>query len=114
SNYLERIERQGHQLRNGLASQAEHHGFALRQTGPVQMPQILFEHDTDLILGNTWTAEALARGVYLHPYHNMFLCAALTEQDVRTTLERTDDAFRALHRRCGDTRAGKPQHANRG
>jgi len=114
SDYLERIEERGHQLRDGLRQQARHHGFALRQTGPVQMPQMLFEDDPDLVLGHAWTGEALARGVYLHPYHNMFLCAALTEQDVRTTLERTDDAFRALRRRSGDTRAGKQQHANRG
>ena len=72
---------------------------------PCRCRRCCLRDDIDLILGHAWTAEALARGVYLHPCHNMFLCAALTDQDMRTSLERTDDAFRALRRRCGDTRA---------
>ena len=39
------------------------------------------------------------RGIYLHPFHNMFICAAHTEDDVRRTLEATDGAFEALKKR---------------
>jgi glutamate-1-semialdehyde 2,1-aminomutase len=98
TDYLERTEATGRLLRAGLAEQAAAHGFLLRQTGPVQMPQILFEDDPDLRKGFCWTAEAAERGVLLHPWHNMFVSAALTDADVQTTLERTDEAFAALAR----------------
>jgi glutamate-1-semialdehyde 2,1-aminomutase len=100
TDYLERTEGTGRMLRAGLAEQAAAHGFRLRQTGPVQMPQILFEDDPDLRKGCCWTAEAARRGVLLHPWHNMFVSAALTEVDVRTTLERTDAAFGVLARQA--------------
>jgi glutamate-1-semialdehyde 2,1-aminomutase len=99
SDYLERIERIGTALRHGLQQQAASHGYVLRQTGPVQMPQILFEDDPDFRRGFCWTAEAVKRGVYLHPFHNMFICAAHSEDDVRQTLAVTDEAFEALRRR---------------
>ena len=38
----------------------------------------------------------LARGVYVHPWHNMFLCAAMTEADIAHTLDAADGAFAAL------------------
>jgi glutamate-1-semialdehyde 2,1-aminomutase len=96
SDYLERTEKTGAMLRDGLARQAASYGFGLRQTGPVQMPMILFEDDPDLRAGYCWAAEALTRGVYFHPWHNNFICAALTENDVKLTLDATDQAFAAL------------------
>jgi glutamate-1-semialdehyde 2,1-aminomutase len=96
SDYLERTEKTGAMLREGLASQAANYGFSLRQTGPVQLPMILFEDDPDLRLGYCWVAEALTRGVYIHPWHNNFICAALTESDVKLTLDATDNAFSVL------------------
>jgi glutamate-1-semialdehyde 2,1-aminomutase len=99
SDYLERMIATGWMLRDGLDRQAASHGFLLRQTGPVQMPQIFFADDADFRLKYCWTEEALTRGVYLHPYHNMFISAALTESDVKMTLEITDQAFEALKRR---------------
>ncbi len=99
TDYLERTEKTGALLREGLALQAATHGFGLRQSGPAQMPMILFEDDPDFRLGYCWVTEALMRGVYLHPYHNNFICAALTADDVRTTLETTDEAFEALKKR---------------
>jgi glutamate-1-semialdehyde 2,1-aminomutase len=38
----------------------------------------------------------LRRGVYVHPWHNMFLCAAMTEADMDLALEAADGAFAAL------------------
>ena len=99
TDYLEQMETTGQALRDGLNQQAADFGFALRQTGPVQMPQIFFEDDPDYRLKYCWTAEALTRGVYLHPYHNMFICSALTVGDVARTLEATAEAFAVLKRR---------------
>ena len=93
---VEHIQRLGEKLREGIAAQAKSHGIGLRQTGPAQMPMILFEDDPERARGNFWTAEAVKRGVYLHPWHNMFLCAAHTGADIARTLEVTEEAFAAL------------------
>jgi glutamate-1-semialdehyde 2,1-aminomutase len=94
--------RLGERLRSGLDVAATKHGFALRQTGPVQMPQIMFADDPDFRVGYGWAEEMLARGVYMHPWHNMFLCAAMTDADIDLTLVAADDAFAALAARRGD------------
>ena len=101
TDYLERIVETGSALRRGLAEQSAAHGFALRQSGPVQMPLFLFEDDADFRVGYGWAAECITRGIYFHPYHNMFLSAAHTLDDIHQTLAATDDAFAALKRRLG-------------
>lgn len=101
TDYLERIQDAGAALRTGLASRAAAHGFGLRQTGPVTMPQILFEDDPDFRLGYAWVEACLERGVYLSPYHNMFLSAAHGPAEVAQTLEAADAAFADVRRRGG-------------
>ncbi len=96
SHYLEHIEALGGRLRAGLAERADAHGLGFRQTGPVTMPLFLFEDDPDLRQGFFWSSEMLRRGVYVHPWHNMFLCAAMTEADMDLALEAADGAFAAL------------------
>lgn len=93
---VERIRQLGEKLREGIAAQAKSRGIGLRQTGPAQMPMIAFDDDPERARGNFWTSEAVKRGVYLHPWHNMFLCAAHTEADIARTLEVTEEAFTAL------------------
>jgi glutamate-1-semialdehyde 2,1-aminomutase len=63
------------------------------------MPQILFENDADFALGNRFVIEALNRGAYLHPWHNMFLSAAHSEADIDEVLEATTGAFQAMRER---------------
>lgn len=96
TDYLEKIHASGQRLRDGLDAQAKAHGFAIRQTGPVVMPQILFEDDKGFKLGYGWAVECLKRGVYVHPYHNMFICSAHTAAEIDATLEASDQAFEAL------------------
>ena len=93
-----RMQELGERLRQGIAAQAKAHGYGLRQTGPAQMPMLLFDDDPKLVRGNFWTAAAVRRGVYFHPWHNMFLCAAHTDEDITQTLQVTDEAFTALRK----------------
>ena len=86
----------GERLRAGLAAQALRHGLPLRQSGPPQMPVLLFEGDDNRRLGNTFCLAALERGVYLHPTHTMFLSAAHHEDDIDAALAATDDAMAAM------------------
>jgi glutamate-1-semialdehyde 2,1-aminomutase len=60
------------------------------------MPLFLFADDPDLRQGFCWSSEMLKRGVYVHPWHNMFLCQAMTEADIDQALAAADGAFAAL------------------
>lgn len=96
TDYLERIADLGQKLRDGLDEQASAFGFRLRQTGPAQIPQILFHDDPDMRLGYAFVSECLRHGVYFHPYHNMFLNGAMTGDDIAKTLSATERAFATL------------------
>ncbi len=91
----------GQRLRDGIDAQAKAHGIGVRQTGPAQMPLVLFDGDPDYAIGSLWTLEALRRGVYLHPKHNMFLSAAHQPADIDRALEATDAAFKVVARHLG-------------
>lgn len=96
-----RMEASGRHLRGGLDALAAAHGVPIRQSGPVQMPLVLFEGDPELRLGDAFCRAALAAGAYLHPRHNMFLCAAHTEADMDRVLEAAEAGFRAIRRGDG-------------
>jgi glutamate-1-semialdehyde 2,1-aminomutase len=102
TDYLERMTALGETLRAGLAERAAAAGFGFRQTGPGTMPLFLFDDDPDLRKGFCWSSEMLARGVYVHPWHNMFLCAAMTDADITQALDAAEGAFGALKRQVRD------------
>ncbi len=93
TDYLEHMEGLGERLRSGLAERAAAAGIGLRQTGPVTMPLFLFDDDPDLRQGFLWSSQMLARGVYVHPWHNMFLCAAMTSADIDQALDAAEASF---------------------
>ncbi len=72
------------------------HGVGLRQSGPPQMPMILFDDDADFRKGELFCRAALARGVYLHPRHNMFLCAAHGDAEIAEALAAADTGLAAV------------------
>ncbi len=92
------MARMGQRLRDGLEERARHHGVAIRQTGPVQMPSLLFEDDPDWKRGYAFCAEALRHGAYLHPKHNMFLSCAHQAADIDRVLDAADAGFRHVAR----------------
>jgi glutamate-1-semialdehyde 2,1-aminomutase len=94
----EHMRRMGQRLRDGIADQASRHHIGIRQSGPPQMPSILFEDDADFARGSRFVQEALKRGVYLHPKHNMFLSLAHTAADIDFALSVTDEAFKMVAR----------------
>lgn len=99
TNYLEHIEGLGYRLREGLAERAAAAGFGFRQTGPATMPLFLFDDDPDMRKGFCWSSEMLERGVYVHPWHNMFLCAAMTADDIDLALDAAEASFHVLKTR---------------
>jgi glutamate-1-semialdehyde 2,1-aminomutase len=92
----ERMRAMGQRLRDGLDALATRHGVGIRQSGPVQMPTLLFENDPEWRRGFAFCAEALRHGAYFHPKHNMFLSCAHTEADIEDALAAADAGFRAV------------------
>ncbi len=86
----------GEKLRGGLDGLSRRFGIPIRQTGPVQMPMLLFGDDPDHRKGFAFCAAAISEGVYFHPTHNMFLSAAHTEADIDQALEAAACGFRAV------------------
>ena len=97
TDYLEQTISLGEYLRAGLDDAAKEAGFAFRQTGPVQMPLFLFDDDPDFRVGFGWSEAMLRRGVYVHPWHNMFLCAAMTRADMDLAIAAAREAFNEVH-----------------
>jgi len=101
TDYLERIETLGDRLREGLDGIAGRHGVRISQTGPVQMPLIMFDTpdgQRDMTYGAAFCDAMLAAGVYFHPFHNMFLNAAMTDDDIDMALDAADHVMADLPR----------------
>lgn len=98
TDYLEHLQRIGTLFREKLVAQAKGFDFELRHTGPVTLPMVLFGEDPDFRLGYGFCRAAMKRGVYLSPYHNMFINGAMTEEDIAQTLEATGAAFEEIKR----------------
>jgi len=91
----------GERLRVGLAERAAAHGIALRQSGPAQMPMVLFAEDPDFAKGFAFCAAALRHGVYFHPKHNMFLSVAHGPADIDRALDAAEAGFQSVKRLAG-------------
>ncbi|MBS0412580.1 MAG: glutamate-1-semialdehyde 2,1-aminomutase, partial [Proteobacteria bacterium] len=58
-----------------------------------QMPQIFFQDDPDFRIGFAFADGMIRRGVHFHPWHNMFMNAAMTAADIDFALDQADAAF---------------------
>jgi len=92
------MARMGQRLRDGLDRLAARHGVPITQSGPPQMPLVLFGEDPGFAKGAAFCSAALRAGAYFHPRHNMFLSCAHTEADIDRALEAADDGFAAVAR----------------
>ncbi|HET9691498.1 MAG TPA: aminotransferase class III-fold pyridoxal phosphate-dependent enzyme [Acidimicrobiales bacterium] len=96
-----RMRRAGTRLCDGLAAQAAAHGVEVRVSGPPQMPFMTFAGDEGFAMADLWSGTAAAGGAYLHPWHNWFVSAAHTDDDIDRALLATDDGFAAVRRAFG-------------
>jgi glutamate-1-semialdehyde 2,1-aminomutase len=90
------MERVGKRLREGLEQLAHEFGVSIRQTGPVQLPNLSFPGDKDFTKARAFSATMLERGVIVHPWHNWFLSAAHDDGDVDRFLEAAQDGLQAV------------------
>ena len=87
------MARLGPHLGIGLEQLAADHGFQVTVSGPPALPYMIFDDGQDLHLMEVFCREMIVRGVFLHPHHNWFLCAAHTGDDIDHVLEMADEAF---------------------
>lgn len=95
---IEAMERTGAALRAGICDQAAAHGLRISYTGPAPMPYLTFADDHGHRMASTFAAAALREGLFLHPRHNWFVSAAMTDADLAKALAATDEAFAAVAR----------------
>ena len=93
---IEHLEAMGTRFRSGIAALAERRSVRLRQTGPVQMPLIMFEADPEFAKGILFCQVALKHGVYFNPRHNMFLCRAHGPAEIDIALAAADAGLAAV------------------
>ncbi len=95
---IEKMVTMGEALRRGIDEQARDCDVAVKQTGPVQMPYLTFDEDArgEHVLGDLFAATAMENGLYLHPRHNWFVSAAMTDEDLDLALRSTERAFAAV------------------
>ncbi len=86
----------GKKLSDGLVEVAKTHGYNLIISGAPSMFYMRIADDPSLALHQCWVAECVKRGVYFTNHHNHFINYAMTEEDIKFTLEVADEAFRAV------------------
>jgi glutamate-1-semialdehyde 2,1-aminomutase len=95
---IPRMARLGQRLARGLEERGAAHRFEVVVSGPPALPYLTFQDDPDLHLMRLFCREMISRGVFLHPHHNWFLCAAHTDHDIDRTLGLADIAFAQVAR----------------
>jgi len=86
----------GKKLTDGLVAIAKSHGYNLIVSGAPSMFYLRLADDPSLVLHQRWIAECVKRGIYFTNHHNHFVNYALTDEDMRHTLEVADEAFKAI------------------
>lgn len=91
-----RLQKLGNRLIQGLEQAARNHGFELVFSGPPSMPFMRFAEETNFFKLQRFCSMAVEEGVFLHPHHNWFLCAAHTEDDIDQAVTASRKAFARL------------------
>lgn len=89
----------GIKLKDGLMASAKKYGFDLRVTGLESLFYLRIADDPTLMLHQEWIAECVKRGVFFTNHHNHFINAALTDADIKETIEIAEEAFSVVRNR---------------
>ena len=93
------LNEKGTLLKNGLIDAAQKYGFDLHVTGAPSLFYLRIADDPSLKLHQEWIAECVKRGVFFTNHHNHFINYALSDEDIRETVEIADEAFSILRER---------------
>ena len=82
---VDTMHRRGVQLWNGLKEQAAEQSLEVKLTGHVAMPYLSFANDRDYQVAEVFARVCAREGLWLHPRHNWFMSAALTDSDISSS-----------------------------
>ena len=98
---IEKIAAAGTRFREGLDQEARSVGLAITQSGPPAIPYLTFDADENFERSRLWAGECARHGVFVHPHHNWFLCAAHSDADIDEALVITEAAFKVVRDKLG-------------
>jgi glutamate-1-semialdehyde 2,1-aminomutase len=87
------LARIGAALREGFQRLATKHGLGIRYTGADAMPFLTFSDERNFYRSQAFCREVIRRGVFMHPHHNWFLCAAHQDADITEALAAVDEGL---------------------
>jgi glutamate-1-semialdehyde 2,1-aminomutase len=90
---IPKMARLGNRLKTGLEQLGHKHGYRVTVSGPPALPYLTFDDDPDLYHIQAFCRRMISRGIFLHPHHNWFICAAHTDEDIDYTLEAAQEVF---------------------
>jgi glutamate-1-semialdehyde 2,1-aminomutase len=100
-NAIGKMMKTGEMLQKGLKERAQAHGLQVTLSGPPPIPCMSFANETNFLRMQLFSAVASRQGVFFHPHHNWFICAAHEESDIRQALAVADLAFAAVKSEFG-------------
>ena len=95
-NIPQKLAALGRRFVDGFLALGEKHGIPLVASGPPAMPFVRVKDDPSFIRMQRLCAAAVAEGVFIHPHHNWFMSAAMTDSDLDDALTRLDRALASL------------------
>ncbi len=90
-----RIAHAGARFRTGMTDLATRHALPIRWSGHDSMPFLTFADERDFFRSQHFCRAAAQRGVFLHPHHNWFICAAHTDAEIDAALAALEPCFAA-------------------
>ncbi len=93
------LHEKGVKLRDGLIAAGKQYGFDLHVTGAPSLFYLRIADDPSLALHQEWIAECVKRGIFFTNHHNHFINAALSDEDIRETVEVAAEAFEVIRNR---------------
>ena len=94
---VDQLQRRGTQLVEGMLDLGLRYGLPLQASGPAAMPYVRVADDHSFRKQQALCAAATQNGLYLHPHHNWFLCAAHTREVIDEALQRFETALQRLN-----------------
>jgi len=108
---LPQMENMGRLLAKGLTDAARHHGLTALVSGPSAIPFLTFPDCPSLHWNQQFSVEMAKQGIFCHPHHNWFLCAAHGKEEVDITVQAAEKAFAAIAQTvCVEPVAAFPRH----
>lgn len=101
SGAIEKIRKLGTMLMQGMSDAASSEGVKVTLSGPPAMPFMNFHDDPTFEKNRYFCGEAAKRGIFFHPHHNWFVCAAMEEKDIRQTIEVSSLCFKLTKEQFG-------------